>query len=243
MNDTLAPYPSNAPPDGLTMDEADRVVAARGRLQAFLNTWAEWANAEITDENAGRFRDYQAGLQAVLKQIEADRVELKEPHLSAGRAVDAAFAPIKASADTALKRVKGRMEAFLKVRKAEAEAKARAEREAAEAQQRAAEAAAAKARESQDIAAEVEAEAAQAAAAKAAQAAAKPVQARVESESGGARAVGLKQRRVIRLEDVIKACVFFQDQLGPELERLAREHYRQTKELPPGFRIDIEEGL
>lgn len=95
-------------------------------------------NVEITNETSGQFNDIIGRGKDLSKDIDATRKIEKEPHWEAGKAVDAAFNPLKDMALNQIKPLQARLQAWLteqkriaeEARKA-AEEKARAEAEAA----------------------------------------------------------------------------------------------------------------
>lgn len=109
---------------------ADELMAAAARVP---ETVAD-------EEMAGRVGDYIKQVMACVKNAEAARVKEKEPHLAAGRAVDAWFKKITDSLDATKRTVEKRLTVFLRQKeaaeRAAREEAARIEREAAEAARR-----------------------------------------------------------------------------------------------------------
>lgn len=89
----------------------------------------------VTSENCGEVKDIVDDALKLSKDIEANRKLVKQPHMDAADAVDAAFTPLRDSVALAAKQVKGLVEAFVIAEKRRAEA------EAAEARRKAEEAA------------------------------------------------------------------------------------------------------
>ena len=89
----------------------------------------------VTADNAQDVRDLIARAQATTKKVEAARKEAKQPHLDAGKAVDAEFKPHKETLDGVVAALKKPLQAYLvaeeKRRQAEAEAARKAAEEAA----------------------------------------------------------------------------------------------------------------
>lgn len=119
---------------GEKMRRADDLLAGAGRVP----------DAITDDEMAGKISDFLKQIAAHMKLLDHGRVTEKEPHLSAGRAIDGFFGgPIKAL-DEAKTKISRRLAAFLKA-KEDAERRRREEearRVREEAERKAAEAAA-----------------------------------------------------------------------------------------------------
>lgn len=104
-------------------------------------TLAELALVKMVDaENCGHVKDMVDTALRLAKDIEENRKMVKQPHMDAAQAVDAAYNPLRDSVTAAAKAVKGLVEAWViaEKRKAEAEA-AEARRKAEEAAKAAAE--------------------------------------------------------------------------------------------------------
>lgn len=212
------------------------------------------AVTEITDENVSEVNDTNEYGKRLFKEIEKVRKDEKQPHLDAGKAVDATYNPIRDEVKTAQTSVQKKLSAFLaeRERKAQVEAARKAEelRKAEEARLRA-EAEKIKEEEDPFLAAtaentpvvdtvKIEAEAKQAEeAALAAR--------RVESSHVGVRAAGLKTKRTAIVKDPAKVCTFYLSQNKPELlellTRLVNADLRAKNELPEGVEIKEERSL
>lgn len=104
-------------------------------------TLAELALVKMVDaENCGHVKDMVDTALRLAKDIEENRKMVKQPHMDAAQAVDAAYNPLRDSVTAAAKAVKGLVEAWViaEKRRAEAEA-AEARRKADEAAKAAAE--------------------------------------------------------------------------------------------------------
>lgn len=193
MDDQAAGMGHNRPPEPTPYDEAIYSTLEL-RLTELADAGGAWLDKGPleTEEQAGRLVDALAQVKAHAKAIEDARKAAKQPHLDAGRAVDAAFERLAAP----VKKLVDRLGSLLTAYQVEKQRRLDEERRAREAEAARAEAAARKAAEEaaarNDVIGAAAAEAAEAEARKAAEAAAKPVRARVESTTGGARTVGLR---------------------------------------------------
>ena len=183
--DAHATIGDNAPPDPLeilrgNLEEANRDLLERTR--DLLDSCGRMPEAIEDDEMAGKFADQIKLLNAAKKTAEKRRVDAKEPHLVAGRAVDAFFKNdlVMPLADAAVK-AGGSLTIYERQKADEArrarEAEERRAREEAERQAREAEAAAQAAESETDLEAAIAAEAAAKLAEQAAQDAAKAAEA------------------------------------------------------------------
>lgn len=120
----------NNPPSDAELFE-QRIADLDARIAAF-------AEQDVTEANAGEFRD-MIGLGAALaKEIEAKRKEVKQPILDAAKDVDSTFNPLKVRAEQIGNPLKAKLQAFLKEQQrladeARREAQRKAEEEAAKA--------------------------------------------------------------------------------------------------------------
>lgn len=216
------------------------------RAKEFAEAGGLWLDkGKIEDaETAAKAGDFLRGARQLFKQVEDERKKQKEPHLEAGKAVDAAFEKVKAIIEKTAGAAKRLLDAFA----AEEEKRVRAEqaaaaKAAAEARAKAEEEARAAAARN-DIIGEAEAEAALKAAAKAEKAAAKVETVKVGSATGAGKALSY---RTIRSAKLVSAPIAFSRyRAHPEvvalLERLATAELR-AKDGPDkidGFEIVTE---
>lgn len=200
MNDmTPPPRGHNNPPDY----DADAYAALKSRVGDFADAAGEWLDlGEIRDEEqAGKIEDFITGARGLWREIDDERKREKEPHLTAGKAVDEAFKGLLGPIEKAVEKTKNlrtnwlrREKNRLDAERAEAQRIAREQAEVAEAARRAAE-------ERNDVIGQAEAEQAAARARGAEDLAAREVRARVTSATGGGRATGLKTRLVAEVDN------------------------------------------
>lgn len=182
---------------------------------------------EVSGDNAGDARDLIARTQALSKKVEAARKEAKQPHLDAGKAVDAEFKPIKSTLDDLVAAIKKPLQAYLLAEEQRRQADAEAARKSAEDAAAFAEAAqedgelaaraAEFARKRQEQAQQAEALAAN-----------KP---RVESEDGIARAASLRTYRYAEVSDASAAATHYakHPDLIAAIEKIANAEIRAAK--------------
>lgn len=190
----------------------------------------ELASGEITDANAEAVRDIIARGQALAKRIEAARKAAKEPHLEAGKAVDAEFKPALERAGEATKGVKSKLQSYLI-------AKQEVERKAAEEARKAAEALADDA-----VLSERAAEQAKEAEKRA------EASGRVASHSGLARAASLRTVRRVVVTDYAALVAYYATDRGvcDAAEKAANAAVRSAKGADiqiPGCTIEEEKVL
>lgn len=222
------------------------------RVRAFADAAGQWLDkgAVETDEEAEKLNDLLTGLRGVAKEIETKRKASKEPHLEAGRAVDAAFSklldPLKKAAD----KVKPILTAF-------ASKKAAAERErqreaAEEAERKAREAAEAKAAADarNDVMGAAEAEEAEKEAAEAAKAAERQAAEarRIGSASGGGRTAALRIVRRAKITSARQCFLHYEgrEEIAALLTQMANADIRAAKGAAiaiPGIEIIEEETI
>ena len=234
------------------MQDNDRLPALLHEAQELagvVDVWVMRVPAIEDEEQAGKARDLLAKLTARIKEAEDARVAEKEPHLAAGRAVDARYKPVGAMLSACVQPIKTLLGAWLKREQAridaeKAAARAEADRLAreAEAARKAAEAAG---KVAAAVAAEQAAERAQAAAVVARQAeAARP---QVVSASGGARKASLRVTYAARLVNFPIACRRYANhpEVVAVLEKLASAEARAAKGagIIPGFEIVAQETV
>lgn len=101
--------------------------------QAAEETLAELSQVKsVTGENCGRVKDLVDNALKLSKDIEESRKMVKQPHMDAAQAVDAAYNPLRDSVANAAKAVKSLVEAFVIAEKRRAEAEAAEARRIAE---------------------------------------------------------------------------------------------------------------
>lgn len=92
----------------------------------------------VDAESCGHVKDIVDRALRLAKDIEENRKMVKQPHMDAAQAVDAAYNPLRDSLNNAAKAVKGLIEAFVIAEKRRAEAEAAEARRKAEEAERAA---------------------------------------------------------------------------------------------------------
>lgn len=161
----------------------------------FIEQCAALAATPCTADSAPKFRALQAEEVKLRKKVDSIRVAEKEPHLQAGRAVDATYQPMIVSLQDACKAITRALTTFLEAEDARLREEARKARERAEEENRRAAQLAAEAEAESDpfdaFDKGEEARRAEAEAASMARQAAAPVKASVSDLSGG-RAGGLR---------------------------------------------------
>lgn len=133
----LPPAGHNLPPDPLEALRADLVEVhgdLMSRADALLAGIAR-APATITDEDtAARIADFAKQVAACIKLAEERRTRAKQPHLDAGRAIDAWFKRLTDALDGGRRALLDRLTAYQRAKaeaaRAKAEAEERARREA-----------------------------------------------------------------------------------------------------------------
>lgn len=201
----------------------------------------------VTADNAQDVRDLIARAQATTKKVEAARKEAKQPHLDAGKAVDAEFKPHRETLDSVVAALKEPLQAYLVAEEKRRQAEAEAARKAAE------EAAAfAEDAQGEDEDPELAAKAAEFARKReerAAQAEALAENgARVESGSGLARAASLRTYRYAELTDAKAAAAHYSSHpdVLAAIEKVANAEIRAAKGAPvsiPGVAVREEQRV
>jgi len=119
--------------DTATNPHADRVnMTIADEVEDFLETCAAAVTVDVDAERASFLRKLQKDEIALRKRIEATHRDEKEPHLEAGRAVDAKYKPLLAKVQDAIKSVTRKLTAFMEAEEAKARAAAEAARRQAE---------------------------------------------------------------------------------------------------------------
>ena len=229
---TAGPGHNNPPPF-----DPDRHQALADRLKEFSEASADWLKlTEIeTEEEAAALTDQITGLRALNKEIDAERVAQKKPHDDAGKAVQAAFAPLIETVDRTVKKLLALQAGFLKKKQAEEDARKKAELEKARLEKEAAEKALAEAKAKGDIAAEIAAEEAAKEAEKAAKSASRVENAKVGSASGAGRTIALRTEKIGKITNRRTFFLHVQDdaEIVEALQRIANRIVRAA---------DYEEG-
>ena len=216
---------------------------AEARIEALYGEAKHWADgAEVDSEEIAE------GLSTLINELrkagkDADKLrkDQKQPHLEAGKAVDAQFKPLTDKVKRATDACKAAMVPWLRKLEEQQRAEAEEARRLAEEQERAAQEAALKAdRTNLD---EVEAAEEQIQAAKAAEAEAKKAErAKANTANRGGKAIGLRTVYTPVLED--PAAAFFHytpnEELNAVLLKLAGADVRAGKREIPGFTIKEE---
>lgn len=246
MQTTPPPAGHNEPP---IYDEAEYQALAE-KVRDFADAAGAWADkARVSDEDqAQRLNDFLAGLSGVKKQVEARRKAEKEPHLAAGRTVDAAFKKLTDALAKSEKMAKTILTDWLKEQEAKRQERQRRLAEELAQKRREAEAAAQAAQERNDAMGAVEAEQAIADAQAAQEAAQRPGKAQVESATGAGRRRSLRTHRFPVLNSVNTALLHFRDhpKMRDLLVTLAADEIRHAKDpahTVPGFTIKEEQRL
>jgi Fe2+ transport system protein B len=213
----------------------------RARVNSTLAKLA--AITKVDASNAKTVKDMIDGAKALQKEIEETHKQEKEPHLAAGRAVDAAYKPLAEEVVTARAAALKLLEAHVLAEKAKADAIAAEARRKAEELAKAAQAAEAEdpflAPEVDVATANTEAHIAQNAAITAG---------RVTSASGTGRASGLRTHRYAEVKDAKALVTFYAehpDVLGAAT-KLANAAIRAAKGGPvsiPGVEVKEEQRL
>ena len=131
MNDMIG---HNAPDAAVAIqsDLTERYAEIAQRATQLIDAAQRVPDEIADDELAGKVGDFIKQVTACVKNAEAARVKEKEPHLAAGRSVDAWFKKITDSLDTTKRVIEKRLTAFLRVK----EEAARREREKIAAEER-----------------------------------------------------------------------------------------------------------
>lgn len=212
--------------------DQDAYAALEKRLAELADAGGKWLDlGEVTDEaQAARLVDAIAQVKKHSGEIEKTRKAAKQPHLDAGRAVDAAFDRLLKPISTLSAKMGALLTAW-QIRERDRKAAEQRQREAeARAAEEAARKAAVEAEARNDVIGAAAAEEAAAEAAKAAKQAAKPVTVRTESATGGARTAGLR--------------TYHKAAFDPALPRaLARGHLIRALCESPAYAEKIDEFL
>lgn len=237
----------NAPPPY----DPDALEAFQPKVQDFADAAGAWLDAgEIADEEqAGKLNDFIVGCRGLFRQIEDRRKADKQPHLDAGKAVDAAYKRLTDPLQRAADRVKPLLTAYA-AKKAEAQERERqaaiekARREAEEAR-KAAEAADSR----HDVAGESEAAEALKAAEKAEREAERmKASGAISSATGGGRTAALRTYYRAEITGMKQAVLWALDNHAGEVEdmllRLANAAKRHDSAVEiPGVHFHAEKKV
>lgn len=213
-------------------------------LAAAAENWLAKVPKIVSEEGAGRCKDFLGQVNSEIKLLEAARKAEKQPHIDAGKQVDAKYAAPKTILENAKKLIEPKLRAWL----IEAENKRREEAaHKAELARVAAEEAKAKAQEAakaQTVASHVDAEAASKAAKDAVKAAEAEERktAQVRGEVTG-KASSLRSRKVAVLDHVGDALAHYRNHpdLVELVTKLANAELRHGAERVPGFRVEVKQ--
>lgn len=193
----LPPRDHNQPPEVLPYDVA-KLNAAQKQVDQFVTVSDEWKPIDINNEDiAGQLNDQINGLAKLKGRVEATRTAQKEPHITAGKAVDAAFNPLKERLEKAINALKPKLTVYAQKKAADEAARKQAAKEAADRMAADARRLEMDAANSGRIADEAAAEEAKKRAEAAQKSAAKPQSTAIKSGSGGGRSMALRSRRVV----------------------------------------------
>lgn len=236
---------NNPPPyDAAELEEFEKT------LREFAHAGDEWNKFEKLEnaEQAGKLNDFVSGLKSFKSKVDKARKAAKDPWLTKGREVDAAFNSRIAAIDVILKAVNPLSTDWLKREQERLNAERRAAEEQARQEAARAEEMKRQAEARGDLLGVADAEEAKKDAEAAQKAAAKPQKARASSATGAGRAQSLRQTKVVYVENVRLLFLHFQDHpdVKDVLGRIAAQTVRQagydeTKNPIPGIRIEIKE--
>ncbi len=231
----LAPLGHNNPPEPTPLERVSETVAD---LYGEAKLWLDGAPVENQDHADGLARLLDEARKAE-KAADAARVVEKEPHLAAGRAVDAAFKPVIDNAKRMQTGLKAALQPWLTKLEAEKRERERQAREEADRLAREA----AEARRAADAAnlSEVEEAEAKIMAAKKAEADASRATKDRGQAKGGLRAVSLHTYYEAEVTDFTTAarhyCATNRDAFREVVDRLAAEDVRAGKRTIPGVAV------
>lgn len=222
------------------------VAALEARVRELADAGGAWLDLKVIEDDAraAKLNDFLSQCRASVREIEDARKAAKEPHLEAGRLIDARFRTLTAPVEALGKSLKVMLTAFLaeKQRRTDEERRAReaeARRQAEEAERLRREAEA-----RNDVIAQARAAEAAAEAERAAMEAAREVRAQVTSATGGGKTVSMRVTWRARVTDdsaLLRAIGWLRndlpsrDALIAEVERLcsaARRRKDGPEEIP-----------
>lgn len=117
----MLPNDHNNPPSAADLF-AEQIASLTAQVASF---------GEITEETAGAANDIIKRAGQIAKEIDQRRKDEKQPHLDAGRSVDATYNPLKDSANALVAPLKRALAAFIAEQKRLAEEERRAKEEKA----------------------------------------------------------------------------------------------------------------
>lgn len=222
--------------------EALAKLEAEVRLNA--QRAAKWLDAGAVSEEwqAGEVNDLLQGVKRTIREIETKRKADKEPHLEAGRQVDAAYRKVTDPLSKLADRLAAILTEYMKAKRAEEERQRQEELRRAEEERRRIEEEARAAAARNDVFGEEQA----AARAREIERTVKQVaKARstgaVESASGGGRTASLRTYHEVEVVNIKTAFVHLVGAYEAEflhvIERAALKEYRETGQPVPGTKI------
>lgn len=216
------------------------------RTDALIDTANRWITerGEIADEDmAGKANDFLTQLRAEFKAADKERKAEKQPHLDAGKAVDAKYKPVTERLEKAANAIKKMLTPWLQKkqreeeeaqRSAQEEARAKAEAEAKRAEELA--------KEGNAIDAEIAAEEAEQAVKAADKIAEAPVRAGVKGELG--RTASLRTTYYGEIADFDKCLDHYKGHVAirETLEKLVNADIRAGTHTIPGVRVKQQQS-
>jgi hypothetical protein len=246
MNEMLPPRNHNNPPEFIVDPEV--LAECRAKASDFVDAGGDWiALGRIdTEDQSGKVTDFVDGARKVFKSIDEARKAAKAPHDERAKAVQAAFTPILEALTRTVDRVKALQADFLSRKAAEERAEKVRQAAAAARLKEEAEKAAAEAAARNDVVGEIEAEARLKEAEAAQKAAARPVETKAASATGGGRTMSLRNHYTCEIANINHAFVHFRahPDVAALLIRLAEAEVRAQgpeKTEPSGFKIIAKE--
>ncbi|RJL15293.1 hypothetical protein [Paracoccus siganidrum] len=200
MNDmSTAGLGHNSPPPY----DPEITAKLEDRVRELADAGAAWLELKrITDEEqAGKLNDFTGQCRAAFKEIEDARKAAKEPHLEAGRAVDAKFKTLTSPLEDLGKALKKMLADYAAEKQRKLDEQKRLEREEAARKAAEAERLRKEAEASNDVIAKAEAEAAAKEAERAQKQADKEARAQIASGTGGGRTMSTRTTYRARIED------------------------------------------
>jgi hypothetical protein len=231
---------------GNNMPPAEPFDIAKAKVDNLWEEAALWLDGKPieTQPQADDLSNLLNMIRQAEKEAEAARKAEKEPHLEAGKAVDAKYKPLADRCKLAADGIKKALTPWLEKAEAEKRAKAEAARIEAEEKARAAAAAHRKAAEAADLAAAEQAEKLIAEAKKAERIAGKAEKSHASASGGIGRAASLRTVPVVKLTDPNAAIRHYWQRAYSEIEALlislAERDARAGARTIPGFTVTEE---
>lgn len=184
--------------------DAEALADHKAAVAEFMAVTQQWLDlSEIsTQQQVEQMADQVTGLRGLFKKVDDRRKAEKKPHDEAGKAVQAAYAPLLDQLKRAADALKTKMAAWADKREREEQQRKLQEAEAARKAQAEADERARAAAQSNDIAAQVEAEEAQKAAAAQMKAAERPADTSVKSASGAGRTMATRTVKEVAVTNI-----------------------------------------